>query len=332
MFIATRKSLVVALSALACSVAVSQAHAGAIATAKLDITNLTFFKVIDGENEGDITLGVDIKAAGGGITNVADTRATLNGVTDTAVGSSSVGTPTFDVGTSSLGNEGFSCVGDCSYVNNSLSHLGAGDNLTGGSYAVNDIGLSGSVIAIPDVTPSNASAFVLAESAVLPGSLPGNEGSAQGNVGVSATFEVISQFTGDLGFSFDFDLFLRSALLGEMDSGSALANVNWALNIRKNNGGANREFTLGGNDQEFQKSISTNTVGTDFSVNNTGSFAGATTNNFFQSGEEYTLTIAHTVLADSESVPVPATLALVGVGFVGLGFAARRRNKRVNAS
>ena len=89
------------------------AHSAAIATAYLSIEDL-----IASNAAGDVlTLGTDVIPIAGGIVNVGDTRATLDGVTQDET---LVAPPVL---INDVGGAGFSCVGACTYANNSFSYL-----------------------------------------------------------------------------------------------------------------------------------------------------------------------------------------------------------------
>lgn len=322
---------------LAMAAGASIANAGAIATAYLDITSLTFKKV-DSSGSSDVLLGTDISAIGTGINNSGDTAATLNGVTDNNTGSAGIGIGAFDVGTSTLGNTGFSCVGDCgSYSNFDVSLLDGGTNpgflvspsdVPAGSYVVNDIGQIGSAIDVTGSGTVGSDAFALAESALVPGSAPGNIGSSQGNVKLLADFRVESNFTGDLEITFDWESYLRAALLGDMEPGSlAEASAGWQMTVVNEDTGAVFGKTLG-IDDGFLGTVSTGVLGTDRVRQGSGTVSFASSGNFFRQGEEYSITISHEVTADSTAIPAPASLGLLSLGLLGLGAVTRRRARR----
>lgn len=311
------KNTTLALTILAALAPIGGVQAGAIGTAYLGVENLLFTKA-DGSN---IVLGTDILGIGGGTRNNGDTLAALNGVSDTATGDQEIAIPTFDVGVSDLGNNGFSCVGDCaSYANNSFTYLTKPSDVPGGSYALNDVRLTGAIIDIGNPSALGSDAYALAESALLPTGV----GTAQGNVGLVASFKIISNFTGDIKFSLDYEAYLRAALINVVGT-SANARIGWVLSIDSLNDGDLYSFNLANDDEWVRSNIGTTVAGQDREASFSGTAGGQTKNNFFKAGQEYELTITHDVLADSQAIPTPAPLALISFGLLALGATMRRR-------
>ena len=221
-----------------------------------------------------------------------------------------------------VGGAGFSCVGACTYVNNTFTYLTKPADAAS-SYVVSDIVLSGAIVeGIPGST-AGANAEVLAESAVVPDSV----GSAESNVGTISAFQFVSAVTTDLTFAGAFDAYLRAALIGNLDGESANSEIGWTVNLRNAGTGALFSWSLTEDDDWVTSSISTSFPGTDFEEAFGGDFSVSTTGNFLQAGGLYQLTINHTALADSRAslVAVPAPLALMGAGLLLLGGIQRRR-------
>jgi hypothetical protein len=295
------------------------AHAGAIGTAYLSIEDL-----IASKSDGTVLqFGTDVQPIGTGIINVGDTRATLDGVTQ----DETLQAPPAPV--NDVGGAGFSCVGACTYVNNTFSYLTKPAD-TAASYVVSDIVLTGALVeGIPDgsggVIPTGANAQALAESAVLPDGV----GSAESNVGVNSSFEFVSQVDTDLTFSGSFDAYLRAALI-DLEGFSANAEIGWTVSLLDVTDGAIFTYNLASDDDWLTGNLSTTIPNTDFESGSFGgAFSASTTGGFLKAGNAYQLTVTHAVVADSAAVAVaiPAPLALMGAGLLVLGGLQRKRNR-----
>jgi hypothetical protein len=298
-------------------------HAAAIGTSYLEIANLQFQKE-DGTGGWTALLGSDINAAN--LLNNGDVYSNLNGLggpTDSGSGQALVSAAGFDIGVTSGGNNGFACVGNCSYTDDSFSYLTKPNDLLVGSYALNDLNLIGSAIDFSngqDPTWTGATAVGLAESAVN----PTNTGTAQGNVGLFGDFTFTAGFTGDLNFRFDYAAYLRAALVN-VEGQTADASLGWSLNVRQV-GNSSHNFNYDISTDLGLTSISTTTLFDDDFAKN-GTVEVSTNNDFFVTGNIYQITIKHLNEANSTAVPSPAPLALIGLGILGMATTLRRRNK-----
>jgi hypothetical protein len=296
-------------------------HSAAIATAYLEITNLV---ASDANTGNPLVLGVDLLPRDdvtNPILNNGDTRATLDGVTQ----DETLLAPPVPV--NDVGGAGFSCVGACTYVNNAFTYL-TKPNDTASSYVVSDIVLTGSIVAgLPG--DLGADAQILAESAVLPDRV----GSAESNVGTASEFSFVALTNTDITFSGEYLAYLRAALIGGLTGDIARASIDWEVSLIDNTAGREFSFDL----QDFagyeRRLVSTQVPGTDDEITFGGAFSGSTTGNFLTAGNQYTLTISHSGIADSKAsrVAIPAPLALIGAGLLVLGGIQRRRSRSAAA-
>ena len=311
-----RLSVPIAVSA-ALLAAASGVQAGAIGTGQLDITSLLFTNSAG----GTITLGVDITPSGTGLLNNGDTFASLTGEADDSLSNDQV----VDGSDFDMLTPGYSCVGDCAYTNNSFTHLIKPSDLPGGSYVVNDLFLTGTSIQLPgQPVTTGANAEIMAESAVAPNDV----GSAEGNVGLNASFVFIANADDTLNFDFNYDAYLRAALL-DVDGVTANASIGWTLSLVDETDDTllPYNFDISMDEDWLLSSVSALNPGQDREFAWSGTGSGSAT---LIEDHTYSLTITHEALADSEAivaVPAPAPLALVGLGL--LAFGLKRGNKKV---
>ena len=308
-----KKALVMSAAVAAMSFgAIGNASADAFAQSILSINN---FRLL--HSNGTAFSLADFDALDG--VNSAHARASLNGVTATAVPQD---------------------VNILSGMNPDVAHQFVGlpnpprpeNNFTPfptplpvpGTFGYADQNLSGSAIAIGSA-PAGANAQTRADASLQ------SNGSASGDsdVGTSTSFNFSLAGGDSMTFAFDATPFTQ-AFTTAGTSTNAIARLSWSLNIVNLTTGA-IVFVF----QPGQLNGSAN-------ASRTGTFAGLTTYNpgllsfsavspLLNSADNYQLTIQHNTLANAlqqNAVPEPATLAIFGLGLLGMTAFKRRRTSK----
>jgi len=321
-----------AVSALGLAFAVSlpaqEAQAGAKAVSILEILDL---KAINADTGAALSAEFDASGnfAGGDFTslvieqNEGTSNVSFNGADTT--GSNSNDTDLSDgVILDSYGCQGTGC-GAGDQVDNFFAET-ANTN----AFALSDTLLNGAIIDV--VTPigtiaAGASSQQKTELQAFGDAL------ATG----SSTQTTVSTFTfglaedTDVAFEFSPSVILK-AFLDDFGSG---ANANASFNITLEEFGVGTIFSFslgtagGGLDDEFAvtRTISFAGAGTTEELFNNGGSLFTTDSVTLSSGSLFQLTIDGRTSADITSVPVPASLAFLGGGLIGLGVIGRRRRK-----
>ena len=190
-----------------------------------------------------------------------------------------------------------------------------------GTFGYADQFLSGSALAI-GATPAGATAQTRADASLQ------SAGSASGDsdVGTSTTFSFTMAAADSMTFAFDATPFTQ-AYTTAGPATNAIARLSWSLNIV--------DQTTGAVVFVFQPDQLNGTA----NASRTGAFPGLTTYNpgmlafsaispLLNNFDVYQLTIQHNTLANtlqSAAVPEPGTLAIFGLGLLGMSAFKRRR-------
>lgn len=191
-----------------------------------------------------------------------------------------------------------------------------------GTFGYADQNLSGSAISVGGA-PAGARAQTRADASLQAA------GSASGNsdVGTSTTFSFTMDSADTMTFAFDATPFTQ-AFTTAGSATNAIARLSWSLNIVNQSSGAT-VFV-------FQPGA----LNGEANTSRTGTFAGLTTYNpgnllftatspLLNNMDVYQLTIQHNTLANAlqsdGAVPEPATLAIFGLGLLGMTAFKRRR-------
>lgn len=306
-----RKTLIASAAlAVLCFGAAGQARADAFAQSILSINN---FRLLHAD--GSAFTPADFDLIDG--VNSAHARASLNGVSAVA--------PPQDFSILSGNNPDvahqFVGLPNPPRAENTFTPFPSPPGLPG-TFGYADQNLTGSALSIGGA-PAGANAQTRADAALQ------TDGSASGDsdVGTSTTFSFTLGSAGSITFAFDATPFTQAYTTAGSTT-NAIARLSWSLNII--------DQTTGELVYVFQPGE----LNGDANASRTGTFPGLTTYNpgtlsfsaispLLNASDVYQLTVQHNTLANAlqstVAVPEPGTLAMFGLGLLGMTALKRRR-------
>ncbi|SHG74978.1 EDSAP-1 family PEP-CTERM protein [Massilia sp. CF038] len=191
-----------------------------------------------------------------------------------------------------------------------------------GTFGYADQNLTGSALTIGGA-PAGASAQTRADASLQ------SDGSASGDsdVGTSTTFSFTLGSAGTMSFAFDATPFTQ-AYTTDGTATNAIARLSWSLNIVNQTTG---EIVYVFQPGELNGEANASRTGTfpGLTTYNPGTLSFSATSPLLNATDVYQLTIQHNTLANAlqstVAVPEPATLAIFGLGLLGMTAFKRRR-------
>jgi hypothetical protein len=310
-FSKTGIALAAALGTVSALGLASEANAGAVAYATLDITN---FRLSSGGQVLDAGAFSQL-----GILNTVGASGSLNGVTQAFTNPPSPGPS--DVA--------LQCVGACGMGQNNFALQPV---LSSGNFGRGDANLTGALITGVADGANAAHAQGVAEVQVNGVSF----GSGTSTISTSAGFTFTLGGTGSTTIRADFDAASTIRAIADATGLSADAQISWTATITRVSDNStvfswSPDGQVGGitggteisDAYDLTDTVNAFGLNQDIAETNSGHFAAEVT---LLNGVAYRLSIQQTQIANAVSVvPEPGTLALVASSLLGLGFAARRR-------
>ncbi len=319
-----RTKLYSGIAAAMLGLSVQAANAEGLAQAVLDVTDVYFYKAgtMTALKAGTAAQGADISL--GNTEDLTDAQATLNGTT---VSDNASVTPPSPLDLASQ------CVGDCGAFgeNDWTEH-----NAVTTTVARSDTLLTGTPIdytLVGGPAADGADAHSVDEVQIQ----GAGDGTTQSNLKLVSEFQFIALDNFAVDIAFNWNAYAVAYLSAEnVDFNGALppnpvatASIAWNISLSQQTG------TIGGLPAFSQiysclpgglnVGVSTLTPGAD-QYDQSGSETCTTPT--LTANSNYKFTISHTTFTDLTTVPTPATLALLGLGLVGV---ARTQRKRMRA-
>lgn len=303
-----------ALAAAAASAVVAPLSASATAIGMADLAILNLF-LMDATALLPITTGITIN----GTQNTGNASSDYNGVLGTGVGSNNItsggdvdvkyrlaGAPAGAISGAYGGN----------LENNTSTHISTAI----ANYGLGDMFISGTAIGVGGtrgLTRANTAAISATNSG-------GANSTIQNSADVTVNFTATTTRTAF--FHMDYDIFVKTFVsLTGGETAAATASTGWGLNIADNTAGNQNFFTW--NPTEVARNFSTFNAAAGSQrlyqqIAGIDSPTGVLTN-----GHNYSLTISQNSNASVRDLPEPGSMALFGLGLVGLAAMRRRAVK-----